>query len=94
MLNLFLTLNVYFSKCSARIFSDSIMLNMFELICDALILLQNLNPNYPVMLPQKDEMKKVEITIKKKNPKKTVEIELSVKRCAKISKYISCSTQT
>ena len=47
-------------------------------------------------LDQRDEVKMLEITIKKQQPNETVEIELSVELCIKRSKYIywrRCSHQ-
>ena len=42
----------------------------------------------PVPLPPSDELRKLDITIKKQQSNQTVEIELSVELCIKLSKYI------
>ena len=50
--------------------------------------LQGVSPNTPVPLPPSDELRKLDITIKKDKPNESVEIELSVELCIKLSKYI------
>ena len=82
-------MNVYF------MYMNSIW-QMWLISFDNFISLQGLSPNVPVTLDQRDEVKMLEITIKKEQTNKTVEIELSVELCIKLSKYICwrrCSHQ-
>lgn len=50
-------------------------------------------PNTPITLPQEKELRNLIIIIKKEDPNKSVETELSVELCSKISKYLSCDIQ-